>query len=82
MLNSPGPSTSEAAGSGAEAQRCGQAGRSWSYKWTHPAGFCPDWIDPTGGGSRAGSTSGARSRLGSRSLALGLGGTLAAQTNR
>lgn len=82
MVNSPSPSTSEAAGSGAEAQRCGQAERSWSYKWTHPAGFCPDWIDPAGRGSRAGSTSGVHSRLGTRSLALGLGGTPAAETNR
>lgn len=83
MVSSPRPSTSEAAGSGAEEQRCGQAERSWCYKWTHPAGFCPDWIAPTGRGSRAGSTFGAHSRFGTRSLALGLGGTLTlAETNR
>lgn len=82
MINYPGPSTSGAAGSGAERQRYGQAEHSWSYKWTHPAGFCPDWIDPTARGYRAGSTSEAHSRPGTRSQALVLGGTLAAETNR
>lgn len=82
MISSPGPSTSAAAGSGAERQRYGQAGRSWSYKWAHPSGFCPDRIDPTGRGCRASSTSEAHSRPGSRSLAPAPGGTLAAETGR
>lgn len=82
MISSPGPSTSGAAGSGAKRQRYGQAERSWSYKWAHPSGFCPDWIDPTGRGCRAGSTSEAHSRPGRRSLALALGGTLVAETDR
>lgn len=80
--NSQSPRISGSAGSGAVKQKYELAGHSWSYRAWLPAGFCPDWADLAESECRAGNTSGARSRLGTHSLALVLCETQVAGSSR
>lgn len=64
------PSTEGSAGSGAEAQTRVQAEYNWSYKKKLLPGLYPRWKDLAVRGVHAGSTFGAHSRTGTRSLDL------------
>lgn len=77
MIRRSGPRTSEAGATGAKRLRFELVERRSSCRERFQVGLCPDWAYPPGGGRRADSTPGARSRAGTCSPTLVLGGTLA-----